>query len=148
MVVGGLLLAPRPAMPGLDVAKFATQVVAGFLQRITFAPFQPGISEPVGDLVQLILDIVHALVEAAHVAADFVAMLLGGMQPQAVVVAGKDDGDGLRRAHAEILAYPEALATTTRRRAARDQTSIARHHRSRRLPSPHVPHDRLGGLAQ
>src|SRR3546814_5289392 len=63
MVVGGLLLAPRPAMPGLDVAKFATQVVAGFLQRITFAPFQPGISEPVGDLVQLILDIVHALVE-------------------------------------------------------------------------------------
>src|SRR3546814_7489835 len=84
MVVGGLLLAPRPAMPGLDVAKFATQVVAGFLQRITFAPFQPGISEPVGDLVQLILDIVHALVEAAHVAADFVAMLLGGMHPQAV----------------------------------------------------------------
>src|SRR3546814_17469064 len=71
MVVGGLLLAPRPAMPGLDVAKFATQVVAGFLQRITFAPFQPGISEPVGDLVQLILDIAHALVEAAPVAADF-----------------------------------------------------------------------------
>src|SRR3546814_1191472 len=99
MVVGGLLLAPRPAMPGLDVAKFATQVVAGFLQRITFAPFQPGISEPVGDLVHLILDIVHALVEATHVAADFVAMLLGGMHPQAVVVAGKEAGDGLRRAH-------------------------------------------------
>src|SRR3546814_6115373 len=67
---GSLLLAPRPAMPGLDVAKFATQVVAGFLQRITFAPFQPGITELVGDLVQLILDVVHALLEAAHVAAE------------------------------------------------------------------------------
>src|SRR3546814_1009053 len=83
------LLSPRPAMPGLDVAKFATQVVACFLQRITCAPFQPGISEPVGDLVQLILDNVHALVEAAHVAADFVAKLLGGMHPQAVVVADR-----------------------------------------------------------
>src|SRR3546814_7131900 len=68
VVVGGLLLAPRPAMPGLDVAKFATPVVAGFLQRITFAPFHPGITELVGDLVQLILDVVHALLErsAAH----------------------------------------------------------------------------------
>src|SRR3546814_9679263 len=64
VVVGGLLLAPRPAMPGLDVAKFATPVVAGFLQRITFAPFQPRITELVGDLVQLILDVVHALLDA------------------------------------------------------------------------------------
>src|SRR3546814_5975040 len=77
-------------MPGLDVAKFATQVVAGYLQRIMFAPFQPGITELVGDLVQLILDVVHALLEAAHVAADFVAVLLGRMHPPAVVIAGKE----------------------------------------------------------
>src|SRR3546814_8929549 len=103
-------------------------------------------SEPVGGLVQLILDIVHALVEAAHVAADFIAMLLGGMHPQAVVVAGKEAGDGLRRAHAEILASHAAFENAARRRAVLAQPAFALRHVGRRIRSHPVGGAGLGML--
>src|SRR3546814_2306966 len=52
VVVGRLFLAPCAAMLGPHVSQFAAQVAAGVLQRITCALVQPGITEPVGDLVQ------------------------------------------------------------------------------------------------
>src|SRR3546814_10077034 len=113
-------------MPGLHVTQFAAQLAARVLQRIALALVHAGLAEPVGDLVQFVVDVVHALLETAHVAADFVAMLLGGMHPQAVVVAGKEAGDGLRRAHAEVLAPHAALPETARRGAVLEQPAFAR----------------------
>src|SRR3546814_11956890 len=110
VVVGRLFLAPCAAMLGPHVSQFAAQVAAGVLQRITCALVQPGITEPVGDLVQFVVDVVHALLDAAHVAADFVAMLLSGVHPQAFVVAGHEPGAGLRRAHSSITSSPSPPA--------------------------------------
>src|SRR3546814_18012881 len=66
-----------------------------------------------------------ALLEAAHVAADFVAGLLGRMHPQAVVIAGKEAGDGLRRTHAMVLAAHAAFPEAARRRAVLEQPALA-----------------------